>query len=380
MVGIYPTLFDERVDFRKDVKVECFLVLVPNLARLLDLRQAQAFRMPSSSHGSTNPGNNHDDDDLDELLSNSSAATATNKEKSKPPPPVPYLSPAEEQVVHGVFDILETVLPNHSETTSVQQNVWKKHAALGSLVWEMALLSAPPAGAPWNCGVVRGPLQQRALQMVALYFADFLPQVHSGLDRLLYLVCAAGGRWSTLGESSSTTTTKSASLNDALALSESALHVIRRTLPEPAANEMLMHTLAPPMVHPSESEDNSNNAAPPPPTVIQRLLNTALENLHPDGHSYPDAAKRNLLVAGSLGALGVFLTDEPRRSIFLKITTRSEQHLLDTVLQCILKETKETSDPFVPLHLLKFLGQWLTDAPLVAQAFWRSPHTTEVAL
>ena len=168
-------------------------------------------------------------------------------------------------------------------------------------------------------------------------------------------------------------------MKDALALSQSALHVIRRTLSDAAANEMLMHALAPPMVHPDESDNDKN--APPLPTVIQKLLNTALEHLQPDdGHAYPDLAKRNLLVAGSLGALGLFLTDEPRRSIFLKITTRTQQHLLDTVLQCLLKETKETSDPFVPLHLLKFLGQWLTDAPLVAQAFWRSPHTTDVAL
>lgn len=368
-------------------------VLVPNLARLLDLRQAQAFRMPTStsSNSNTRQQNNGDDDDLDDLLSNSSAAAANTKSKSQPPePPVPYLTPAEEQVVHGVFDILETVLPNNTETTTnaqQQQHVWKKHASLGSLIWEMALLSAPPAGAPWNCGVIRGPLQQRALHMVALYFADFLPQVQAGLDRLLYLVCTAGGRWSTLGGSSlsslstakASSSSSSSTLKDALALSQSALYVIRRTLSDAAANEMLMHALAPPMVHPDESDDNIN--APPPPTVIQKLLNTALEHLQPDdGHAYPDTAKRNLLVAGSLGALGLFLTDEPRRSIFLKITTRTQQHLLDTVLQCLLKETKETSDPFVPLHLLKFLGQWLTDAPLVAQAFWRSPHTTDVAL
>ena len=112
------------------------------------------------------------------------------------------------------------------------------------------------------------------------------------------------------------------------------------------------------------------------PTEVQKLLNTAFDNLKPG--EYQDVAKRKLFLAGSLGALGIFLTDEPRRSILLRLT---ESHsLLDAVLDCLLTETNETSDDFIPLHLLRFLGQWVMEAPMVTQALLNSPHATPFAL
>jgi len=330
-------------------------VLAPNLGRLLDLRGARAFRNPPAA-GQLEAEQDDNDDDLDDLLSSGNDPSASAKAKKPRPVMVPKLTQSEEKVVHGVFDIFETVLENEA----VKLNVWKQHLGLCSLVWEMALLSPPPPGAPWPCGVPSIALQQRALHVVACYFnSPDLMAHHTGLDRLMYLVCTAGGRGS--------------SLDERMLLSQSALHVIRRTLPDGMANEMLLHTLAPPIDHEGGA---GSGGAPAAPTEVQKLLNTAFDNLKPG--EYQDVAKRKLFLAGSLGALGIFLTDEPRRSILLRLT---ESHsLLDAVLDCLLTETNETSDDFIPLHLLRFLGQWVMEAPMVTQALLNSPHATPFAL
>lgn len=322
-------------------------VLAPNLARLLDLRGGQAFLRPSAVPTVV-------DDDLDDLL----AAEADQKQKKKPLAPVPKLSEPEEMIISAVLDILSTVLENEN----VKRSVWKQHGAMASLVWEMALLTPPPDPTmTYPCAVPSISLQQRTLQVVAAYFDSVsIMERHAGVDRLLFLVCT-GGRGQTLAEK--------------MELSQSALHVIRRTLTDAAANEMLMHTLAPPM----ELEDSTGPPQPVQPTVIQKLLNTAFENLKTPTSS-KNTVSRKICLAGSLGALSLFLTDEPRRSILLRLTSSNETTLLDAVLQCLVTETDETANDFIPLQLLRFLGQWVMEAPMVVQALLSSSHAVSLSV
>ena len=61
---------------------------------------------------------------------------------------------------------------------------------------------------------------------------------HSRLDRLLYLICTGGG-----GSGAAMSL-----LKEKMGLSQAALHVLRTTLDTTITNQILLHTLVPPII------------------------------------------------------------------------------------------------------------------------------------
>jgi Uso1 / p115 like vesicle tethering protein, head region len=173
-----------------------------------------------------------------------------------------------------------------------------------------------------------------------------------------------------------------------LAISQAALHVIRRTVTDNVVNEMLLSTLAPPMPMDDETDGAARPraAAPSTASVVPKLVSTALESLKSRDETQTVTASSTILrkvsLSGSLGALGILLTDEPRRSILLRVTTSTSgssdettvPSLVDAILTCLQNETITSKDDFIPLQLLRFLGQWIMEAPMVVQAVLSSPH------
>jgi hypothetical protein len=310
------------------------------LARLLDLRYAKAFRKPSVDTAQIRPPSPADD--LDDLLQ-------TGGQQAKPTtpkkPPVPRLTETEENVISSVLKVIERL----AQFPKIQKIL--KTSPIVSLVYEMAFLTPPPQS-QWSCGIPSTEIQQVALQMSAQYLDDFeILQKHAGLDRLLYLICTGNGG------SSSTEELRSR-------IRASSLYVIRRTLPQTVKSEMLLHTLAPPMMMTEEEGGGDGVATPATITVVKKLLNTVLENV---------GGKSPLLLAGSLSALSLFLTDEPSRSIFLQLT--KPHGLVDALLQEIIVPEQNTT---LAGWILRFLCVWVTDAPVVVHAVLSSPHAMEM--
>mmetsp|Transcript_15187 Transcript_15187/g.25224 ORF Transcript_15187/g.25224 Transcript_15187/m.25224 type:complete len:2554 (+) Transcript_15187:278-7939(+) len=293
---------------------------------LLDLRRGTEF---------LNPKKPLPTDDLDDILQSGSEETK---------PVIPRLTPEEERLLGKVLDLTGVMLG--SET--IRQTVWKRHVPLGSLIWELSLLSPPPPGVPYVCAVPSATLQQKALNCVAEFFSSIeTMQRHNGLDRLLYLVCTGGA---------------STKFKEKLALSQSALHVIRQTLSDDTAKEIVMHTLAPPT-----SEDISE----PKPSVVLKLLNTVMQNVNDGGDMNLNLRKINLL--GSLGGLGVFMRDATTREMMLRIT--SPHDLIDVIL-----ESLETQDEFIALSFLRFLSEWMVNTPPVVEAVLSSTQSTSLSV
>jgi hypothetical protein len=308
--------------------------VLQTLARLLDLRYAKAFRKPSTATMEQKLRPSSAVDDLDDLLQTGSPQKPATPKK----PPVPRLTEAEENVIVSVLKVIERL----AEFPKIQQIL--KSSPIVSLVYEMAFLTPPPQS-QWSCGIPSIEIQQMALQMSAQYWDDFeILQKHAGLDRLLYLVCTGNGGAASTEELRSR-------------IRASSLYVIRRTLPQTVKSEMLLHTLAPPM------EDEGGVAASTI-TVVQKLLNTVLENV---------GGKSPFFLAGSLSALSLFLTDEPSRSIFLQLT--KPHGLVDALLQEIIIPEQNAS---LVGWILRFLCVWVTDAPVVVHAILSSPHAMEV--
>ena len=339
---------------------------------LLDLRNGAEFKYPSSKapplakKKTTKKKKQTTHDDLDDLLNSSTPQQAPqdSPDKTKDEAPeqlvIPYLTAAEEDVIGAVLDVLEVVLENES----VRKQVWQQHTNLVFMIWQMGLLTAP-ASKPQHA-YPSLQLQQRGLQVTARYLND--PNVMdrlAGLDRLLLLVCTAGGRGETLAEK--------------LALSQSALHVIRRTLAPARAQEMLLHTLAPP---PDDSE-NTTTTMSAEAEIIHRLVNTVSGNLVRT-ESRAEQERRVLLLSGSLGSLALFLTDEPARAVLLRLTSQATPSLLESLLQVLQlttssDETNTTDyyyrnhdDSVVQMVVLRFLCHWVTDAPIMVQSVLQS--------
>jgi hypothetical protein len=339
--------------------------MAPQLARLLDLRGGTQFLNPVDSSSNSNNNNNRKeqelDDDLDDLMQ---SGKSKKGEESKPTRIMPRLTAAEEKIIHAVMDILALVLENDS----VKHQVWKKQPALCSLVWEMGLISPPPPDQPFPCAVPSPALQQRALELTAVFFDDPVSmERHAGLDRLLYLVCTGG-----LGKT----------LDEKMGLSQAALHVIRQTISPELANQMLMHTLAPPMEDLSEEQDEGAVPKPPALTAVQKLINTLSDNLivqEPDKLEAGFGERRKLFLAGSLSALSVFMADEASREIMLRLTTGESSSLIDSTLEA-LGNSEEQSDDFVSLVLLRFMCHWVYRAPGVVGAVLSSPQSAALSI
>ena len=184
--------------------------------------------------------------------------------------------------------------------------LWTKHkTGLVSLIWEMTPIALPGQGRQPPCAYPSVELQQRALIVTASYLNDptFVQVTRPDtLNRLLYLVCTGGQ-----GES----------LANKLALSQSALHVIRQVLTAEMTHEMLLQAMAPPMNSNEEEEKSRSKEHEPqqqpqlPPQVIGKLLNTISQNLTVLSPESPKESRdlQAILLAGSLGGWSFFMTD-----------------------------------------------------------------------
>jgi chromosome segregation protein len=305
-------------------------IVAPKLASLLDLRGGTEFINPPKPTVSQS-------DDLDDIL-----ATGNKKKVEQVLPKLTY---NEEDVVIKVLHILGTLLDNAES----RPGIWKQHGPLCSLVWELALVSKPPSGTKPVCALPSAKLQQLALETTSKYFHDAATmKQHFGVDRLLYIVCTGGGSTS--------------KWEAKLGMSQAALHVLRQTLPEDEAREILTHTLAPPM----HSDDDDK---PPVPTVVQKLLNTVFENMQ-DSETTLERRRINLL--GALGALSVFIRSPTDKEIMLGISS----NLVDTLLQSL----EQQEDHTVRMALLRFACEWVVDAPTVVQAFLASSHSVVLSV
>ena len=318
-------------------------MVAPQLAALLDLRKGTEFRNPSAMSTSIAGGASKKpkkEDDLDAIL----ASGSTTKKDEAPTVILPHLTASEEKVLTKVTNIIGLLLPTH-ETKST---VWKQHKPLGSLLWELALvMPPPPPDAKPVCALPSAAMQQTALEAIALHWND--PKTmerHNGMDRLLYLVCTggSGNNW-----------------DEQLGLSQAALHVLRRTVSVDTAAQVVMHTLAPPM------------DGDPGPTVLQKLLNTVVENvnLSNEARADEDPKRRRLFLLGSLGAIGVLVEpSSTSREVLLRITSSSS--LVDALLQFL----EESNDDIGRLAVLRFLASWMVETPAVVQTVLASHAST----
>lgn len=343
-------------------------VITDNLPRLLDLRKGTEFLNPPKKTTAAKK-----DDDLDDILKSASAP----KEPKDDGVVVPHLTENEEKVIEKTLDVLALLL----ESDSLKESVWRGQMNLCSLIWELSLVSPPPPQVPYVCAVPSPKLQQKALETVALYFHDpNTMERHAGLDRLLYLVCTGG-----LGTT----------LEEKMGVSQGSLHVIRKTVSLEAASQMLMYSLAPPMSMDGEDQ-------PPPPTVVHKLLNTVAENLTPTPGI--DADRRKIFLAGALGGLSIFLTDQTSREVMLRLTTTkapsapsspqnedggeddddnattTTSSLIESMLHAVgtMQEAQNPEDVFFSMTLLRFLCHWTVETPAVVQAILSSNQSSIV--
>jgi chromosome segregation ATPase len=283
-------------------------IFAPKLASLLDLRGGSEFIHPPKLT-----------DDLDDILANKQV--------------LPKLTFKEEDIIARVLRIIGILL----EQKSTRAQIWKQHAPLCSLVWELALF-APPSGKP-VCALPSPKLQQEALEYTGQFFNS--PEIlarHNGVDRLLYLVCTGGG---------------AASEKHKMGLSQAALYVLRQTLSPQGRQDILTHSLAPP----TDGE--------PAPTAVMKLLNTVFENLE---SSSTELNRRRINLVGALGALGVFLDTPTNREVMLAIAP--------TLVGALLTNAEKQEDTIVTLALLRFACEWVVETPTVVQAFLASSHST----
>jgi hypothetical protein len=326
------------------------------LAQLMDLRGADEFLHPEyyknkktqvNKSASTTKEQDHDDD-LDSLLqsggSKKKQTSADQKEAAAEEDIyIPHLSEAEENVVENVIQILHLLL----ESEPLRPEVWKQHAGMCSLVWELALVN--PAN-PAFCAMPSALLQQKALELIALKFTDLeTMDRHAGLDRLLFLVCTGGGNAQNYQEKMGT--------------SQAALAVLRNILDGDRIHELLLHTLAPP---PQEEGDS------PGLTVVEKLWNTVVENLS-TSDSTDDPKTRSIFLSGALGGLSLMLYDEQSREMMSRVVPEAAN--ADVMLEALQTET----DSVVRWTLLRFLCEWIMDTPLMVQKLLSSTASAHLA-
>jgi len=400
----------------------------PLLTRLLDLRQGQQYldpdKIPSDDrkkHSTTinNAAATTDVDDLDDLLQKGNTTTK-NKSSSQddddktnrddtitttPSIPVPRLLPAEEDILRLVLELLRTLLQH----PQVQKQVWQQEKRLVAMCWDWACMGPPvpmqhqqPDQAPsYPCAFSSIELQVQVLELVAEYFNDSTllldhPQWH-GMDRLLYLVCT-GGPGTTEVEQ--------------LQISQAAVAVLRRCLDGTVlAPQCVLAALAPPLL---EQEQEEGEAAPHDSSsstgdaakaiVLPKLLQTVVEHIQQppptlsssSSSSDNDRNSSSVGLIGSLSALALFQGDtEASKSLLLKFTTSSLLHDSWERLALELEQQQQhfktgnsgTSEESVEatlrsqriiVALLRWVGSWMTDAPLVTQAWLQDAESSAI--
>jgi hypothetical protein len=365
------------------------------LAQFLDLRQGEEFlRPPKKAAVAVVPVAPVEDDDLDALLSSDTNNKSSPNKKMVPPKQriiVPKLLPAEEGIISQVLDILKTILDHEK----LRPEFLRRQQHLLFLLWELALFVLPTTNddTPPNffCAAPSAALQRRTIHLLADGLSstsspssskqsspgttalDSLNR-HGGLDRVLYMVCTTTDR----------------------GVGQALLYLVRAVLPTHMANEMLMECLAPAPDHYVDDEDDNGQSARPAaqerPGIVNKLLVTAISQLNNNAIANDDQdelIKNETLLVGSLGALGLFLTDDAQRSILYKITLRKtttnsneptnggshqpDSELLTGLWTClqeraanaVTEKDQQKTDDFVSYHLWRFLALWMTDAVLV---------------
>eukprot|EP00547_Thalassionema_nitzschioides_P014136 CAMPEP_0194247660 /NCGR_PEP_ID=MMETSP0158-20130606/16923_1 /TAXON_ID=33649 /ORGANISM="Thalassionema nitzschioides, Strain L26-B" /LENGTH=2479 /DNA_ID=CAMNT_0038983787 /DNA_START=105 /DNA_END=7541 /DNA_ORIENTATION=- len=313
---------------KHDVSLSDLVWQAPNFAdklcSLIDLRLGSEFldpKLPSQP------------DDLDDILQ-----SGGESEKMV----TPRLTKNEEMVLERVLVLMDVMLG----IESIRITVWKQHPKLGSMLWELALFSPPPPDMPYDCALPPASLQQKALESVSLFFlSPEMMERHNGLDRLLHLVCSGG---------------VANLLEEKRGLSLSALHVIREMLTDEMSSKFVMHTLAPPI---------STDGPEGEPTVVTKLLNTCLENIENKG----DQERRDIMLLGALGALGVFLRDSTSREMMVKII--SPHTLIDLILKSL-----ESENDVVALAFLRFLSELIIESPAAVETVLSCPESMSLSI
>ena len=356
----------------------------PHVARLLDLRQGQYYLHPETlaknkQQQYSNKSAADTTDDLDDLLAagdKKGTAQPANDNDATPKPPVPYLMPAEEDVLKLVLELLRTCF-QHDQ---VRLQVWKSERPIVALCWDWACMGPPPANGNFPCAFSSIDLQAQVLDLVALYLNNgtlLLDPSWHGLDRLLYLVCTGGP---------GTTQTEQ------VQVSQAAVAVLRACLrDQPAiAQECLLAALAPPPEGEVSEAERMQAAAMP------RLLQTVVEQLQ----STNDASSSCVGLIGALSALNLFAgTTEGQKSLLLKFATNSLLHDAweRLAVECEQlwpdedskrnRQSSGTSEEAVAkrvrsqtavLSILRWVGAWMTDAPLVVQAFLQDASSAQI--
>ncbi|CAJ1953476.1 unnamed protein product [Cylindrotheca closterium] len=322
----------------------------PRLAQLIDLRGADQFlhsdEYKKKQKVKPNSIESNDDDDLDSLLQSgdSKKQQSPKKEGQQQDWFIPRLSSDEESIVESVIRILHLLL----ESESLRPTIWKAHGGICSLVWELALVN--PANPP-VCAMPSSNIQQKALELVAMKFNDLnTMDRHTGLDRLLFLVCTGGAN--------------AQDYKGKIATSQTALSVLRKTIDTDRVHELLLHTLAP------LPEDEG---APAGPTVVEKLWNTVVENLSMSSTNQEDDETRSIFLSGALGGLSLLLCDEQSREMMSRVVP-------DAVNPDIMLEAlKNEENSMVRWALLRFLCEWIMETPLMVQKLFNSSASTNLA-
>ncbi len=386
--------------------------LIQTLGQMLDLRSGVNFKNPPPPEVDIVD----DEDDLDDILgggagtSSSSNGENLNKEKKEKPAKVPFLIENEASVTLLALELLKVLIVGDGDDNGSSDNddasKAKKqsrqrsilsHDILSRLLIDMGLYTLPPSDSPINYYISAVPtleVQLAALDLMASLALDCGEELqelilskrglylNAGvLDRLMYLVCTGDGA-------------NRPTSNAADEISMHSLGVLRCLLSAKEASIMIMHTLAPPPpADPAAPAD-----IPMEPPVVQKLVNTLVENLHvlldPEiakNFKEGDMERINRMVIGAAGAIGIFLTNgagDTTREMLLRVPVppppkpmeegepqkQSESFVEPIPLtECMLmflemcsndkNFMKKSSD--VAAALLRLLSEWVPSTPKV---------------
>jgi hypothetical protein len=381
------------------------------LAQLLDLRQGQEFINPSlivkrkekqqqqnnDNKKSSSTKSKKTKDDLDDLLLGTTTTTVTNDKETGATVKadtdendamsimVPRLTPAEESVLQNVLHLLRTVLVHDSVRSTASLTFWR-------YLWDWACLGPPPPSLSTNqapCAWSSATLQAQVLQVLADYGGTqggkllFDPAWHVW-DRLLYLACTGG---------------PGVTDTERTQISQGAVAVLRACLEASPdlIQECLLLALAPPPQSPADepgidgttTSTNEKESTALKASAVPRLLQTVVEHLQT-----ADVSDNVHVVglSGALSALGLIAGhNEAQKSMLLKLSTSTVLHdmwerlAVELERQSKLQE-KTSEEDVATLHhsktlvlaILRLVGTWMADAPLVVQAWLQDAESVAI--
>ena len=226
----------------------------------------------------------------------------------------------------------------------------------------------------------------QVLELVADYLCDaslLLDASWHGLDRLLYLACTGG---------------PGVTVSEQWHISQAAVAVLRACLQrDPAlAQDCLLAALAPPPEQVGEGMDATETSQTQlQAAAVPRLLQTVAEHLQAVSDKDSEDTRQGVGLVGALSALSLFAgTTEAQKSLLLKLSTPSLLHdawerlavecefwqTLDNKSSGTSEESvaKRQMSQTIVLSILRWVGSWMTDAPLVVQGFLQDPSSAQI--